>query len=358
MSKLIGFIVGTILVVALLLFSMTYTVNFHEVAIKTRFGRTGADSVVRDAGLHFKLPLIADRITKIDKRLQLRESPLETVQTADGQQILVRAFLMWKVTESGDGPLAFHGSYPLGVEQANGDMVPTLLTAMRVGLSRYSFDDLVGSGTRLNDAEAAIQKELLALNNKGIDPVTVGISQIILPGKTVTAVLTRMQKTRTKLSESERNIGESEARGIESTARANADKIGTFAMLRAAEIKAGGDKSRQYLAEMNEEKGLAIFLAWIDTIEATLTSNTTLVLPTLFSPFHLMQLTTPLDSQGIPQPAGDQRFPFPSAVTKGASASDSTPALGSEPAMDLDAQDEQSNGDEPTAGSQANKEGP
>src|SRR5690606_11465083 len=107
MNKTIAILVGIGLLIALVLFSMTYTVNFNEIAIKTRLSQASTRSIIDEPGLHFKLPLIADKVTKIDKRLQLRESPLLTIQTRDGQQLVVKAYLMWKVDEEGESPLTF-----------------------------------------------------------------------------------------------------------------------------------------------------------------------------------------------------------------------------------------------------------
>ena len=118
MSKTIAIVVGLVLLVSLLLYSMTYTVNFHEVAIKTRFGQTTPDSIVREPGLKFRLPLFADKVTTFDTRLQVRESVLDSIQTSDGQQVVVRAFLMWNVDTEGEGPLKFFRSFA-SVDAAN-----------------------------------------------------------------------------------------------------------------------------------------------------------------------------------------------------------------------------------------------
>ncbi len=49
MSKLIAIIVGFLLLASLVLFTTTYTVSFHEVVVKTRFGQI-ADPQVDEAG--------------------------------------------------------------------------------------------------------------------------------------------------------------------------------------------------------------------------------------------------------------------------------------------------------------------
>ena len=55
----------------------------------------------------------------------------------------------------------------------------------------------------------------------------------------------------------------------------------------------------------DKERELAVFLAWLDAFQSTLTEHTTLVIPTMFAPFHLLQLATPLDGKGVPQPAAE-----------------------------------------------------
>ena len=56
MSKAVAVVVGVLLLVLLVLFSTTYTVRFHEVAVKTRYGKASEQSVVDQPGLHFRLP--------------------------------------------------------------------------------------------------------------------------------------------------------------------------------------------------------------------------------------------------------------------------------------------------------------
>lgn len=329
MSKTLAVIVGLLLLAALLAFSMTYTVNFHEVAIRTRFGHTNPDSIIKTAGLKFRLPLFVDKVTRYDTRLQLRESPLELVQTADGQQLQVKAFMTWQVDTKNDGPLKFFRSFPT-VEEANQSLADQFSTALRTGLSRYKFDDLIGSKSRLVDAEAAIKAEMLTVSAKGIDPVSVGISQLILPPRTTQAVLARMQATRTKISESERIKGGATATAIESLAKAQAEKIRNFAKLRASELQQRGDSEvSTTLGEMDKERELAIFLSHLDALRASLSQYVTLVIPTTVAPFHLLQMDTPQDSHGIPQPTANRSVPAPKVKmagdSPGQSAADDQP---------------------------------
>jgi hypothetical protein len=63
------------------------------------------------------------------------------------------------------------------------------------------------------------------------------------------------------------------------------------------------------MEKMNEEPGLAIFLTWIDTLEATLSRYTTIVMPTSFSPLHLIDMNGPVNDKGIPIPTADNDMP-------------------------------------------------
>ena len=93
MKKVVAIIVGLIILAVLLLFSMTYTVSYHEVGIRSRFGKIDESSIIKEPGLHFRLPFFADSVQTFDTRTQLLKSPMDNLQTRDGQQIVVEAFM-------------------------------------------------------------------------------------------------------------------------------------------------------------------------------------------------------------------------------------------------------------------------
>lgn len=300
MNKPLVIGIGLFLLVLFVLFSTTYSVSYHEVAIKKTFGQTSEDSVVREAGLKPKLPIFADQITKYDTRLQLLESPLETIPTADGQQIVVDAFMLWQIDIDGDGPLRFDNTYR-SIDGAAMSIRDQFITALNAGLSQFRFDELVGSDSRLAEAEQAILEELDGLEANGILPRTVGISRMQLPSAVTTAVLARMKATRETLADAERFKGQAEAERIESEARTMADRIINFANQRAEEIRArGNQEAATYIGEMAQDEELAIFLVYLDALEMALSERTTLVLEGHREPWNLMRLSTPTNSRGIP----------------------------------------------------------
>ena len=301
MKRPLAIFSGIALLLILLLFSMTYTVSFHEVGIRSRFGQTSENSIVRDAGLHFRLPFFADTVTLLDTRMKIHQSPLELLQTADGQQIVVKAYLLWQVDPDGTAPLNFfrsHGSADGAKSSIDGQFRDALSV-----LSSYSFDELTGATNKLTIAEASILDRLETLKASGIVPISVGINRLLLPPKTTTAVLNRMQARRETLAEQRRAKGMADAEAIRAEARAKHDKIMAFASQRAEDIRAEGEaQAAEYLQQMGEDEELAIFLAWLDALETSLSENTTLVLESNVAPWHLMKLDSKSDVGEIPKP--------------------------------------------------------
>jgi len=292
MNKPLAVIIGIAVVALLILFSATFTVRYNEVAIRTTFGKITDRSVVVDPGLHIRLPIFIDKVHRLDTRLQILESPLEEITTADGLQLVVRAFMLWRVdAESEHGPIRFYERYS-SIDGAATMLESQFRTAFTGGISQYRFNDLIGPESRLESAEEVIRQTLLtALEATGVEPVAVGISQVQFPPRTSRAVLERMKASRDVIAQSENAKGTAEASRIRAEASTRAEKIRAFAVQRAEEIRAQGDlQSARYLEEMNRNPELAVFLIWLDTLRKSLGENTTFVVPTDQQPFHLLSM--------------------------------------------------------------------
>jgi membrane protease subunit HflC len=304
MNRTIAIVVGALILLVLVLYNTTYTVNFHEVAVVQRFGT--ASEVVREPGLHFKAPFFIDQVTRFDTRLQLIESPLETVLTRDGQQVVVQAFLLWRMAESDAEVLDFFKSYS-SLENAGKQMETQLQGALRA-IGAYAFNDLIGARNKLVDAETSILNDLKATRLNGTQPVSVGVSQVVLPPKTTVAVIRRMGAVQETLAKLEQEKGNSAATALKSQAASQADTIRNFAEQWASRIEAkGNEEATRYYKEMREEAELAIFLTWLDTLKASLSGSTTIIADTTRAPFHLVDLESPVDAKGIPQPKAERK---------------------------------------------------
>lgn len=292
---------GLAIVAVLVLYSTTYTVSFHEIAIQTRFGKPAG--VEREAGLHFKLPFFIDSVTKIDRRKQFVESPMVQTTTKDGLQVVVRAYLFWQVGESDEGAQAFFQSYGGSLEEAAKDLEQTLSGAVKA-VASFDFDELVGPDARLSDAEGAILKGVATAAKTGVEPVSVGLSQVVLPQKTTVSVLSRMAEVQNTLARRESAKAQSQAEALKSQATSQAETIRAFATQWATRIEAkGAEEAAGYYRRMDQHADLATFLAWIDALRAGLRGSTTFVGDTTRAPFHLLDTSASTDAGGVPQPA-------------------------------------------------------
>lgn len=300
-----AFVLGFIIAAVLVLYSTTYTVNFHEFAIRSRFGVPAG--VEREAGLHFKYPFFVDTVTKIDRRMQLVESPLQTVQTRDGLQVVVRAYLFWRVKDGDEQAQQFLASYEGSLQDAAANLEQTLAGAVKA-VSGFRFDELVGPNARLEDAEKAILAGLEGSRKAGIEPVTVGLSQVVLPQKTTVSVLSRMGEVQNTLASLERAKANSQAEAMRGQAKSQADTIVAFATQWASRIEGkGSEEATAYYEKMKEYSDLATFLAWLDALKAGLRGSTTYIGDTTRAPFHLLDLDAPVGANGIPLPSGEKK---------------------------------------------------
>ncbi len=301
MKKAAAIIIGLVILFVLLLFSMTYSVGFNQVALKSHFGKVDSSSIVREPGLHFRWPFFADSVTTYDTRVQLLKSGQENLQTADGLQVVIQAFFLWRLDSEGDGPLEFYQSYP-EMTDASGALITQFRDAVSV-VSEYKFGDLLGEGNKLEEIESKILARMDSAVSSGVKPVSAGISRILLREKVTQEVIKGMQARRNTLAENERARGEAEAERIRSEATTITDKIYAFAEQRAQEIRTRADeRSARYLEEMSQDEELAVFLIWLDTLQKALSKNTTVIIDTDFAPWHLMKPESLDGSLSIPKP--------------------------------------------------------
>lgn len=308
MNKTIATIAGAAILLALVLFSTTYRVPFHEVAIVSTFG---PETIVTEPGLKFKLPAPIQTVRTLDTRMQLIENRMDTVPTSDGLQIIVKTFLLWNVAKEGDGPLNF-ARHHVGIESARSDLEARLANATRAVLSQYRFNDLIGKNSRLSEAESTILSRLNMADDKGrtlaslgIEPRVIGVSQIVLPSQTSQTVIRRMEEERRILAEMQRQEGEAEYERIRADAAVKSDKIRAFADQLAEEIKSQGDRAAaNAIGLLNEEPEFAKLLVWLDALEKTASKNSTFFIPaTSLAPWHLIGGGAG-NMVGVPQPGG------------------------------------------------------
>lgn len=286
--------IAAVLVIALLSFTVTYTVRFTDAAVVTTFGKAGPEDIRTNPGLYFKWPYPFQAVTTYDTRVRIVQLRLETLQTNDSRQLIVEAFCTWRVSD----PLVFFQRFSNAGERAEDhyrkaeETLKNNLRSALSELSRYRMADLFPKGdtpSKLPELEKSILDTLRAgsqegghsLKDDGIEAISVGINRIKFPEETTKAVFQRMESDRKRLVDQLESQGQSEAQTIRTSAESLAKTIRAFATTAAVEIRSKGDvEAAPWLNKMSEYPELAVFLRKLDFMRTVMAKRATLVLPT------------------------------------------------------------------------------
>lgn len=287
--------IGVTIVVFLtfLLFMSTFTVRFSERAVVTTFDKATENSVVDQAGLGFKWPYPIQSVKVYDTRARLLQLRSETQQTADDRQVIIEAFVTWRVTD----PLVFYQRFSgAGADEREHyreaeNTLESLLRSAMSEVGRYRMSDLFSptGDSKLGDLESDVLARLTGgsggdsfrLSEYGIEALAVGINQVVLPEETTQQVFQRMKASRERLAAEASSQGKSLADTIRFEAEAAAQRIRAFAQRRAEQIRVQGDtEAARWQAQLAEEPRLAVFEAQLQFLRNLYAKRTTIVLPT------------------------------------------------------------------------------
>lgn len=292
MKKLVPILLTLVFLLAMLSFTVTYSVRFTEAAVVTTFGKASPESTITEPGLRFKWPYPVQAVTTYDTRTRLLQTRAEAQQTADDRQIIVEAFLTWRVAD----PLKFFERFSNagGRSEDHFDAAENTLKSLLAGAmsetGKFALSELFTptGESKLPELENRILASLTqpdergnSLADYGIEASAVGIHRVRLAEATTRAVNERIAANRDRLAKQIEAAGDAEAQAIRARAEAGRDRILAFATLRATEIEAEGNRAAsQYQAQMSEYPELAVFLKNLDLIRKAFSQRTTVVLST------------------------------------------------------------------------------
>ena len=219
----ISLTVGAILVIIFGFMLFTFQVRQTEVAIKTQFGDVvmdGENKAGITPGFHFRWPWPINKVQKFDNRLQSSESVFAQKSTRQGETILIKTFVIWKIKE--DNPLEFFKSSGGDSTKAKTDLQDRVDAVTTDVIGKYNFNQLVSAekeiitttdpntGETTTGPNPAYNLKLEEIENEmttqvinktasyGIEVKMVGIKRIGLPAS-VTA-RRRSRRSRPRLS--------------------------------------------------------------------------------------------------------------------------------------------------------------
>ena len=278
------------------LYMITYTVAYNEIAVITTFGsatepdpaelEAGNDSgsVIQEPGLKLKWPWPIQRVKTYPTQYQILQDTPEQLALKDGNTIIVNLALTWKINDPYDFDIAHDG-----IDDAKTKLLAQM-SDLRSEISAYRFDQLVNedaSKVKLDDLEKKIADELTdrLINDKldwGIEIAQVSVGKMLYAAPTAASVNTLMSETQKGKADYIREQGAAQAAAIVAEAKSIRDNLKGFADTVASEIETLGREEANATLALYADKGasedLAIFLRQLEAIEKILANRTTFVL--------------------------------------------------------------------------------
>jgi membrane protease subunit HflC len=207
----------------IILYSTLFIVDQRQFAIVFAFGEV--KRVIKEPGLHFKLPPPFQDVLTMDKRILTLDTPdADRFITAEKKNILVDAFVKWQIVE----PLKFYVSFGGEERRAQDRMAQIVKAALNDEITKRTVRQVI-SGERdkvMESIRLKISKEAELI---GVKIVDVRLKRVDYVPEINTAVYDRMKAERTQVANQLRSTGAAESEQI----RADADRQRTVILANA-----------------------------------------------------------------------------------------------------------------------------
>jgi membrane protease subunit HflC len=222
--------------VALLLFSSTvFVVDQKRFAIVFALGEVR--EVISQPGIHFKLPPPLQNVMFLDKRILTIDTPdADRFITAEKKNILVDAFVKWRITD----PRLYYVSFNGEENRARDRLNQIVKAALNDEITKRTVREVI-SGERGKVMDAIVGKVVTEAKQIGVGIVDVRLKRVEYVEQINNSVYDRMKAERTRVANELRSTGSAESEKI----RADADRQRTVILAEAfrdaEKIKGEGD---------------------------------------------------------------------------------------------------------------------
>jgi membrane protease subunit HflC len=222
MNKIVSY--GIVVLIALwLLMSSLFIVDQRQYAIVFALGEV--KRVIREPGLHFKLPPPFQNVLFLDNRLLTLDTPdAERFITAEKKNILVDAFVKWRIVD----PKLYFVSFGNDEKRATDRMLQIVKAALNDEITKRTVREVI-SGERATVMNAIEKKVADEAAQIGVGIVDVRLKRVDYVENINNSVYERMKSERTRVANELRSTGSAESEKI----RADADRQRTVILAEA-----------------------------------------------------------------------------------------------------------------------------
>ena len=243
MNRLFSFAV-TGFIALIVLYSTLFVVDQRQYAIVFALGEV--KQVIKEPGLHFKLPPPFQNVLFLDKRILTLDSPeADRFITAEKKNILVDAFVTWKIIEPRLDFVSFGGEE----RRAQDRMSQIVKAALNDEITKRTVREVI-SGERGKVMDAIRKKVTDESKQIGVEIIDVRLKRVDYVEQINNSVYDRMKAERVRVANELRSTGSAESEKI----RADADRQRTVILAEAyrdaEQIRGDGDaKASQIYAQ-------------------------------------------------------------------------------------------------------------
>jgi modulator of FtsH protease HflC len=260
-----------IAVLAVIFYASTFVVQQTQQALVLQFGRVR--SVIAAPGLYFKLPFV-ETVEILENRVLDLDLPVQTVLSADRQNLEVDAFTRYRITD----PLRFYQAVN-NISLANQRLTSFVNSSMRNVLASASRDAIVRTqrAALMNRIQADVTRQA---QNIGVEIVDLRLTRVDLPAANSQAVYQRMQTERQREAADLRANGQQQAQTIRARAERDATVIRAEANRQSETLRGQGDaeKNRILAEAFGRDPDFFTFFRSMQAYEAGLKPGDTRVL--------------------------------------------------------------------------------
>ncbi len=222
MNRLISFVVLAVIALYVLT-SSVFVVNQRQYAIVFALGEV--KQVISQPGLHFKLPPPFQNVLFLDKRILTLDTPdSERLITAEKKNILVDAFIKWRIVE----PRLYFVSFGGEERRALDRLLQIVKAALNDEITKHTVREVI-SGERGKVMDAIRKKVEDEAKQIGIEIVDVRLKRVDYVEQINASVYERMKAERLRVANELRSTGSAESEKI----RADADRQRTVVLAEA-----------------------------------------------------------------------------------------------------------------------------
>ncbi|SHM33283.1 membrane protease subunit HflC [Duganella sacchari] len=226
--------------IALMLLSSTvFVVDQRKYAIVFALGQI--KEVIREPGLHFKLPPPFQNVLLLDNRIMTIESPdAERFITAEKMNILVDSFVKWRIGRGENQPKLYYVTFGGDESRARDRMSQIIKAALNEEITKRTVAEVI-SGQRGKVMEGIRAKVVQEAAQIGVEIIDVRLKRVEYVEQINNSVYERMKAERTRVANELRSTGSAESEKIRADAERQRSVILAEAYRDAEQIRGEGD---------------------------------------------------------------------------------------------------------------------